>query len=144
MRCLYRAGDRASVRRLADAARRAVRLVLRGASARAGEVTVVLADDPLVRELNRTYRGHDRTTDVLAFPQDGPARVLGDVVISVPQAARQARRAGHSLRHEIALLAIHGTLHLLGYEDETPAGRRLMGKVQTELLRRWARGGRTG
>lgn len=117
-------------------------LVLRAAAAQAGEVTVVLADDHTMRELNRRYRGYDRTTDVLAFPQNGPAHLLGDVVISLPQAARQARRAGHPLEHEVALLAIHGTLHLLGYEDETPAGRRRMHRTQTELLRQWARGGR--
>jgi len=102
---------------------------------------VVLADDATVRSLNRVYRGQDRTTDVLAFPQDGRGGLLGDVVISVEQAARQARRARHPLSHEVALLAIHGTLHLLGYEDETEAGRRAMWEVQSRLLRAWRRDG---
>jgi probable rRNA maturation factor len=100
---------------------------------------VVLADDATVRALNRTYRGRDRTTDVLAFPQGGEGGLLGDVVISLPQAARQARRVGHSLAREVALLAIHGTLHLLGYEDETARGRKRMWEAQDRLLRLWDR-----
>ncbi len=143
MRCLYRADDPACARRLAQLARRAVVRVLRAHGvAHPVEVSVVLADDPTVRALNRAYRGQDRTTDVLAFPQDGPGPVLGDVVISVPQAARQARRAGHPLAREVALLATHGTLHLLGYEDDTEAGRRAMWEVQHRLLH--GRPGRRG
>jgi probable rRNA maturation factor len=101
------------------------------------EVSVLLADDATVRSLNRTYRGEERATDVLAFPQDGQGGMLGDVVISVEQAARQARRARHPLLREVALLAIHGTLHLLGYEDHTPRGRRAMWAAQRRLLRAW-------
>lgn len=100
---------------------------------------MVLADDGTVRALNCAYRGKDRTTDVLAFPQDGRGGLLGDVVISLDQAARQARRVRHPLLHELALLAIHGTLHLLGYEDETEGGRRAMWEVQSRLLREWTR-----
>lgn len=100
---------------------------------------MVLADDATVRALNRTYRGRDRTTDVLAFPQGGEGGLLGDVVISLPQAARQARRVGHSLAREVALLAIHGTLHLLGYEDETARGRKRMREAQDRLLGLWDR-----
>jgi len=137
VRSLYRPEQ---VRSLAQGARRAVRLTLRALGvAGPAEVSVVLADDATVRALNRTYRGQDRTTDVLAFPQDGQAGLLGDVVISLEQAARQARRARHALSREVALLAIHGTLHLLGYEDETDVGRRTMGDLQRRLLRLWAR-----
>ncbi len=132
---------RASVRKLVQGVRRAVRLVLQSAGTSGpGEVSVVLADDATVRALNRTYRGRDRTTDVLAFPQGGEGGLLGDVVISLPQAARQARRVGHSLAREVALLAIHGTLHLLGYEDETARGRKRMWEAQDRLLRLWDRG----
>ncbi|MFN3285245.1 MAG: rRNA maturation RNase YbeY [bacterium] len=139
VRFLYRAGGRAWARSLAGAARGAVRLTLQDQGV-AGpvEVSVVLADDATVRSLNRAYRGKDRTTDVLAFPQDGAGGLLGDVVISVQQAARQARRARHPLAREVALLAVHGTLHLLGYEDETPHGRRAMWEVQRRLVRAWA------
>jgi len=130
----------ASLRKLAQGVRRAVRLVLQSAGRSASaEVSVVLADDATVRALNCAYRGYPRTTDVLAFPQNGEGGLLGDVVISVPQAARQARRVGHSLQREVALLAIHGTLHLLGYEDDTARGRKAMQEVQDRLLRLWAR-----
>ncbi|MCS7234609.1 MAG: rRNA maturation RNase YbeY [Armatimonadota bacterium] len=129
-------------RDLARAARRAVRLTLRDQGVTGPvEVSVLLADDATVRSLNRTYRGEERTTDVLAFPQNGQGGMLGDVVISVEQAARQARRARHSLAREVALLAIHGTLHLLGYEDHTPPGRRAMWAAQRRLLRAWAQQG---
>ncbi|MGH7351161.1 MAG: rRNA maturation RNase YbeY, partial [Candidatus Methylomirabilales bacterium] len=77
--------------------------------------------------------------DVLAFPQPqgfaspGP-HLLGDVVISVDTAARQAKAHGHSLNQELALLLIHGLLHLLGYDDSRPAARRRMWSVQARLL----------
>ncbi len=102
------------------------------------EVSVLLTDDATVRALNRVYRGIDRPTDVLAFPQDGSgaARVLGDVVVSVERAARQARQVGHSLEREVALLVAHGTLHLLGYDDQTPAGARAMEIAQNRILER--------
>ncbi len=77
-----------------------------------------------MRSLNRRYRGKDRTTDVLSFslregtfPRIQP-NVLGDIVISVPAAARQAAEAGHPLIREIERLLVHGLLHLLGYDHE--------------------------
>lgn len=89
-------------------------------------------------ELNRTYRGVARPTDVLAFPMtEGrfgglTAELLGDVVISVETAARQAGPAG--LRGELSLLLTHGVLHLLGYDHGTPAERRVMWRKQGEVL----------
>ncbi|MDR5683695.1 MAG: rRNA maturation RNase YbeY [Armatimonadota bacterium] len=105
------------------------------------EVSVLLTDDATIRAMNRRYRGKDTPTDVLAFPQAearrGPGpRLLGDVVISLDRAAEQAAQAGHRLADEIALLAVHGTLHLLGFEDDTEAGRRRMWEAQGEILRR--------
>lgn len=111
------------------------------------EVSVLLTDDAGIRALNRTYRGEDRATDVLAFPQVGsPERPqpLGDVVISVERAATQARKAGWSLGEELELLAVHGTLHLLGYEDEESAARARMWQRQEEILRRLRRRRRLG
>lgn len=101
------------------------------------EVSVLLTDDAGIRALNRTYRGEDRATDVLAFPQPdtfGQRGLLGDVVISVERAAEQARRAGWSLGRELELLAIHGTLHLLGYEDRTPSARARMRRRERAIL----------
>lgn len=83
------------------------------------ELSLVLSDDDFIHQLNRDYRGKDRPTDVLSFEQDPDSGVLGDVVISVPTARRQARMHGHSLAQEIEWLFLHGTLHLLGYDDET-------------------------
>jgi probable rRNA maturation factor len=101
---------------------------------------VLLTDDAGIRELNRRYRRVDAPTDVLAFPlaiddapPAGPAP-LGDVVISVETAERQAHAQGHTLAQEMALLLIHGILHLLGNTDETRAGYARMAKKQNELL----------
>ena len=85
------------------------------------EISVVICDDAFIQALNREYRQKDKPTDVLSFAQDDP-NVLGDIVISLPIAARQADAAGWPLESEIALLAVHGLLHLLGYDDETASG----------------------
>ena len=101
------------------------------------EITLVVTDDEEIRRLNAAYRGVDQPTDVLSFPLEtpgGPAfvtppgqpRHLGDVVISFPRALEQAREYGHSLRRELAYLAVHGTLHLLGYGHVTEAEREAM------------------
>jgi probable rRNA maturation factor len=119
---------RVSTKRLREAAAR----VLRAEGAPDAEVSVLLIDDLAMRELNRTYRRQDTPTDVLSFaqrdarpraPQPPPHQarqeVLGDVVISVETAARQADAHGLVLEDELALLAVHGILHLLGYDDLT-------------------------
>src|SRR5208282_3701917 len=85
------------------------------------------------------YRGIDQPTDVLAFPMepdDGAFEdaALGDIVISVERAREQARQFKHPLRREVAVLAVHGLLHLLGYEDETDAGAAAMWSKQKALL----------
>ena len=85
------------------------------------EISLVFCDDPFIQTLNAEYRGKNKPTDVLSFAQNDP-EMLGDIVISVPTAARQAAAAHWPLESEIALLAVHGLLHLLGYDDETEAG----------------------
>jgi probable rRNA maturation factor len=101
----------------------------------AAEVSVLLTDDAALHSLNLHYRGHDRATDVLSFAQDGPGAfpapvgqgdILGDIAISVDTAERQARQYGHALQAELELLVVHGTLHLLGYVDETEEEAELM------------------
>jgi len=117
-----------------DAAR--LRRVVRnaGRTLRAsGEVSVVLAGDGLLRRLNRQYRGKDRPTDVLSFPGAGGEEGLGDVVISVPTAARNARRQGHSVQRELDILALHGFLHVLGHDHETDDGT--MDRLEERLRR---------
>src|SRR5438105_4264797 len=93
-------------------------LELEGVSPNA-ELSLVFCDDPFIHVLNRDYRGKDAPTDVLSFAQDGPGGLLGDVVISVPTARRQAEARGASVPDEIEWLFLHGCLHLLGYDDET-------------------------
>jgi probable rRNA maturation factor len=102
------------------------------------ELSVVIGDDEWIRSLNRTYLAKDAATDVLAFPQDPVSKekevLLGDIAISAETAARQAERLGHSLRRELAILLIHGILHLTGWSDATPYRRRRMMRRTAELL----------
>jgi probable rRNA maturation factor len=103
-----------------------------------GEVHVLLADDATLRRLNRTFRGKNKATDVLSFPAgdagDGNGSgVAGDLAISLETAARQAARFGHSLRDEVRVLLLHGTLHLAGFDHEADAGE--MTAREAELRR---------
>jgi len=99
-----------------------------GINDRSVEISIALVDDAAMRELNRRYRGKDTPTDVLSFPMtpevaiSGVPRLLGDVVISMDTALRQAETGGRSLDEELCHLVIHGVLHLLGYDDVTPEG----------------------
>jgi probable rRNA maturation factor len=117
------------------------------------EIVLAFVDDAAMRELNSRYRRKDRTTDVLSFGQSLPRGAkgtaaaaslrreadgtleLGDVVISGAQAARQAKRRRWPLATEIAFLAAHGALHLLGYEDDTSAGYKEMLRLGRDALK---------
>ena len=98
-----------------------------------GGLVVALLSDVRVRALNRRYRGRDASTDVLSFPAGEPG-LLGDVVIARGVARRQAARAGHPLRTELRVLALHGLLHLLGYDHEYDDGR--MARAERRLRRK--------
>lgn len=108
------------------------------------EVSLVLADDEYIRNLNKQYRGKDCATDVLSFALnegdepdivDGPAEVLlGDIVISLETATRQAAEFGHTLERELAFLTVHGMLHLLGYDHETPEEQQEMRAEEEHVL----------
>ena len=130
-----------------DGRRRATRLgslprwLPEGAPARlCGEVAVALVTDARMRALNREFRRVDRVTDVLSFPAEagsaGDERFLGDIVIARAVAARQARRAGHSLGSEVRLLSLHGLLHLAGYDHEDPRDAGRMARLERRLRRR--------
>ena len=97
-----------------------------------GTVTVAIVPDARVRALNRDYRRKDAPTDVLSFPSEERG-YLGDVVIAAGVARRQAREAGHSLQTELRVLALHGLLHLLGYDHERDDGR--MARLERRLRR---------
>jgi probable rRNA maturation factor len=116
--------------------RRTARLALRALGVADHELSLALVDDRQIRALNGRYRGVRRRTDVLAFPLAGPARVLGEAIISVETARRQATRLGHSLREELDLLCCHACLHLVGYDDRDGLEARLMHAREMDLLGR--------
>ena len=135
-----------------DALADAVAAALRHAGLERAALSVVLTDDATVRHLNRAYRGVDAPTDVLSFaaqdegegpaePQGLPADLadlldaeLGDVIVALPYAARQAERFGNSFAAELRLLTVHGVLHLLGYDHATPEEEAEMWALQEEIL----------
>ena len=113
------------------------------------EISVTLTDNENIRELNREHRNIDRATDVLSFPMldfdgdeadaeydyDDDAVMLGDIVISLERAAEQAEEYNHSLRREVAFLAAHSMLHLLGYDHvDDEEGERIMREKQDKVL----------
>jgi probable rRNA maturation factor len=117
---------------VADAGLR--RWLPRAAPARArGEVTIALLTDAAMRTLNARFRRTDYPTDVLSFPSDDRG-VLGDIAIARGVAARQARSHGHPLRVELRVLALHGLLHLLGYDHDTDTGQ--MATAEERLRRK--------
>ena len=122
--------------------REAARRLLKDAGRDGAELSVLFVNDAGIRTLNRSWRGIDKPTDVLSWPQevspDGHAGdvpdVLGDVAISVDTAARQARARGWSEEEEVTLLLVHGILHLLGHEDETEVGAAEMRRIERRIL----------
>ena len=111
----------------------------------ASEVVIVISDDDALEDLNRRFRGVARTTDVLSFENQsrGPYSVgtadfprhLGDIVISLDRAREQADAAGGALKDELQVLAVHGALHLLGYDHADEREKEQMWTIQSEILR---------
>ncbi|MBE3570874.1 MAG: rRNA maturation RNase YbeY [Bacillales bacterium] len=110
------------------------------------EVSVTFVDNNRIQEMNRDYRNKDQPTDVISFAleetdeeeveiigADMP-RVLGDIIISVPKAHEQAHEYGHSFQRELGFLAVHGFLHLLGYDHMTEEEEKVMFSRQREIL----------
>ncbi len=133
--------DRVWLRRTAEAVLSAVR-------ADNAELSLMLVSDRRMRALNRRYRKKDRPTDVLAFPLTlspagrgwgagrNPPMLLGDIVISVPTARRQAAELGHGLREELRHLLVHAVLHLMGYDHERgPRDAALMARKEQAILK---------
>jgi probable rRNA maturation factor len=115
-----------------------------GEDPEAAEWSLTLVDDAAIQTFNREYRGYDRPTDVLSFsqlegeddfpmPEEGP-RVLGDVVVSVQRAQKQAEERGHEFEAEMALLITHGLLHLLGEDHDDPERKARMWARQQQVL----------
>lgn len=100
-----------------------------------GEVAIALVTDAHMRKLNRTYRGVDKPTDVLSFPSDVPD-MLGDIVVAKGVAERQAKEHGHAVQTELRVLALHGLLHLLGYDHEAKDDGGRMRRAEERLRRK--------
>ncbi|HUS94113.1 MAG TPA: rRNA maturation RNase YbeY [Patescibacteria group bacterium] len=102
------------------------------------EVTLLFTDEAMIRSLNRQFMGDDKVTDVLSFPAGDPTpgseKYLGDIAISVPTALIQAEHAQVPVNAELQLLAVHATLHLLGYDHYKPAERQRMWGVQSQIM----------
>jgi probable rRNA maturation factor len=119
-------------------------------STSAAELAIVLTDDSAVRLLNRKWRGIDAPTNVLSFPVEAPAGaggaggaagappLLGDVVLGYETVAREARRDGKPFAHHVAHLAVHGFLHLCGYDHENAGDAEAMEQLERDILRRLA------
>jgi probable rRNA maturation factor len=102
-------------------------------------LSIKITGEKEIQALNASYRGIDKATDVLAFEGDYfdpdlESQYLGDVVISYPQAANQALKRGHRIPSELQLLVIHGVLHLLGYDHDTPEDKEEMWTYQNQIL----------
>jgi len=91
--------------------------MLKAANLSDRQLTVVVCDDKVIQEMNARWRSKDRPTDVLSFPADDDA-LVGDLIVSIPTAERQAAERGHSLRNEVRILLVHGFLHLCGFDHE--------------------------
>lgn len=103
------------------------------------EISIALADDPLLQQLNRDYRGQDKPTNVLSFPADAPAhaagpRLLGDVVLARTTLLAEARRQQKLPADHLSHLVVHGVLHLLGYDHEGDDEAVVMEKLETGVL----------
>lgn len=97
------------------------------------EVAVTFVDNDHIQQLNRQFRDKDKPTDVLSFPLD-EEDALGDIIISIPKAREQAEQYGHSFEREMGFLAVHGFLHLLGYDHETEEEEKAMFGRQEQIL----------
>jgi len=121
---------------------KAVTETFRQWSTSAGSVSVVVTDSHTIQQLNAQYRGIAAPTDVLSFeneadpdfPNPTPSHHLGDIIIAYPVAEQQAAAAGHTPAEEILLLTIHGALHLLGFDHDTPARKAAMWQAQRYIM----------
>lgn len=132
-------GWKAAVHDPEEILRRAADAAWRAAGEGAGELSILLSDDEEVRGLNRDYRGKDRPTNVLSFPAEdaggpGRPRLLGDVVLSLGTLRREAASQSKPLEDHLCHLAVHGILHLLGYDHESETQAEAMEALETEIL----------
>jgi rRNA maturation RNase YbeY len=128
---VFNAHPRSVLRR--DPIARAVAVVLRSERAPGGDVRVILVSDDALLELNREHLGHDYYTDVITFPiEQDPLE--GEIYISVDRAREQARECGVTASEEVRRLAVHGALHLAGYDDASEEQREIMTRLEDRYL----------
>jgi probable rRNA maturation factor len=120
--------------------RRAVRTVLKDEGIDDAEISLAIVDDPAIQELHRRYLGHDDPTDVISFVfEHNGSRLEGEVIVSADTAQAACGRYGLSPAEELLLYLIHGTLHLVGYRDNTPRNRARMDARQHAYLSQFTR-----
>ena len=125
--------------RAASIVRKAVAAAAQAASTPSAELAIVLTDDSAIRALNRQWRGLDKPTNVLSFPSQAPRRHneprhIGDIVIAYQTTAREAKSEGKPLRDHLSHLAVHGFLHLLGYDHERERDAKAMERLEIRIL----------
>lgn len=121
--------------------RRAVREAAAALSTSGAQLAIVLTDDSAIRLLNRQWRGIDKATNVLSFPTahaDGEPPLIGDIVLAHETIAREARKQGKPFSHHLAHLAVHGYLHLNGYDHGRDRDAAAMERIERKILRRLA------
>jgi probable rRNA maturation factor len=121
--------------------RRAVHEAAAAVSTSGAELAIVLTDDSAIRLLNRDWRGKDAATNVLSFPApnaSGAPRHIGDIVLAYETIAREAHEEGKSFAHHVAHLAVHGFLHLKGYDHQRSKDANEMEQLERKILRRLA------
>lgn len=115
-----------------------LRAIAAAAPATEAELSIVLTDDDTIRALNRQWRGQDKPTNVLSFPApavgSAQQRLLGDIVIAYQTTAREAKADGKALADHVSHLAVHGLLHLLGFDHETDADAEVMEREERRIL----------
>lgn len=98
------------------------------------ELSFAVLDDATMHQVNRDTLDHDYPTDVLAFPMANDPVLMGEILLSADTARREAAARGHPAYHELLLYAVHGVLHLLGYDDHDPRGRARMRRAERAAL----------
>ncbi len=116
---------------------RYVRKALRSSGVERARVTVVFTDSRRLRKMNRQYLHHDHITDVISFPLEEDPVLEGEVYVNLDRARSQAKEYSVSFRHEVARLVVHGTLHLIGFDDSTRREALRMRAEEDRVLRSW-------
>lgn len=98
------------------------------------EISVAIVGNGVIKKFNRIYRGENKPTDVLSFNYSGKKSIVGEIIISYPQAKKQAKKYNHSLKKELRLLFVHGLLHLAGFDHKTLKDKAVMSRKEEEIL----------